>query len=390
MPYNRTDLFSSHETLARHIIKSPEYLTSPDIATVHPDTLIHIAGSALEAAGVDTTNYALTVSPAFGETGSDYQVKKLTIQSVTASSIAARPNYFALRFRPSRANTEEPIYIDQEFVVSTRIRDHGIPTPEVIADTIEIDPREAPNLDLTVTSFVEGMGGYALIHKKPEAVLSVVQYLGAMLARLHEIDVDGGYGYFDRDMALEGGHLVGQCPTYDLRLQEGLTRSLQTLIENDYLTPQRAAELYELFTDSPIANKVCAEKAVLLHGDCAPHNIIVNSSDREQPYTVIDFGEAQAGPPLHDLAITSAFLTYYDYGYGDLTSRLLEAYRKNGGVLPADAEAQLTFLRHRIAVSHATLYSVIDVIKSNPHNTGRLNATRKILTRRSVSGASTQ
>ncbi len=179
----------------------------------------------------------------------------------------------------------------------------------------------------------------------------LVTRVGAMMARLHEVEVEG-FGPFDNERA-KNGELVGLHKTYGEAVRAGLPFNLGVLTKEGIFTESQSQAIAELFTDqNPLLQ---TDKAVLVHNDFADWNLLTDGNDVTG---ILDYDECVGGDYVSDLACWS---TFFDPKRMDpfLTGYWGDRQK------PADFEAKFELLRLRYLVSKMTLRTRVYSWKSD-------------------------
>ena len=191
---------------------------------------------------------------------------------------------------------------------------------------------------------LEKLSGTAIekwLEAHPEDESMLLPQIGKMMARLHQIEVDG-FGPFDNERA-QAGELIGLHPTLGSSVRAGLSFNLNVLQKERVLTTEQAAAVTKLFGDNnPI---LATSQAVLVHNDFADWNLLTDGKDVTG---ILDWDECVASDPISDIACWSTFfepdrLKGFLKGYWQIAEK------------PADFEEKFEILRLRYVLSKMTL-----------------------------------
>jgi len=170
----------------------------------------------------------------------------------------------------------------------------------------------------------------------------LLRAMGAMMARVHQVQIDDGFGPFDNERAKQG-ELVGLHGTFAEAVRAGLDFNLSVLEHEGILTSGQVAAADKLFSlDNPLLR---ADKPVLVHNDFADWNVL---TDGESITGVLDWDECVGGTAVSDIACWSTFFE------PERLSNFLDGYWSVADK-PADFEATFELLRLRYTLSKMTL-----------------------------------
>lgn len=176
---------------------------------------------------------------------------------------------------------------------------------------------------------------------RPNDEALLLPKIGAMMACLHQIKVDG-FGPFDNEKA-KSGQLTGVHNTFGDSVRAGLTFNLNVLIDEQVLSPDQSEKIVKLFDDSN--QLLTSGQAVLVHNDFADWNLLTDGHDVTG---ILDWDECVASDPVADIACWSTFFE------PKRLSAFLEGYWLVAQK-PADFEAKFELLRLRYVLSKMTL-----------------------------------
>jgi len=150
---------------------------------------------------------------------------------------------------------------------------------------------------------IEKLHGTALkkwLDDNPQDENALVKKVGAMMARVHTIKVDG-FGPFYNDEARDGT-LIGRHATLGESVRAGLDFNLKVLVDKKILKLELVAPIKQLFEDTnPVLDNA---ESVLVHNDFADWNLL---TDGEDVTGILDWDECVASDPITDLACWSTF-----------------------------------------------------------------------------------
>jgi aminoglycoside phosphotransferase (APT) family kinase protein len=188
----------------------------------------------------------------------------------------------------------------------SRCRAVGVPVPEVILiSSIRVDDRDK------AVMVQQRLPGLALRDILPQLTRSEAAQIwfqaGTLLARIHTISVDG-YGFAAPDSP---GHW--ECDTWPELIQS--TRASHTFISSQLRHWGFAG--HDLVTISSMLDTYGrdfrVDHPVLCHGDFIPKHLFVDTTLRLTG--IIDFGDVQGGPAIHDLAYLHMWRPEIDLGW---------------------------------------------------------------------------
>lgn len=229
-------------------------------------------------------------------------------------------------------------YFHAEATASHLAKEAGLPS----YDTLAVHDYEGG--DDFAFHVLEKLPGAAIkkwleVHPDNEAAL--LPKIGNMMARLHQIKVDG-FGPFDNERA-ENGELIGLHQTFGTAVRAGLAFNLDVLRSEGVLDNNQVAVITGLFGgDSPL---LATQQAVLVHNDFADWNLLTDGKDVTG---VLDWDECVGGDPVSDIACWSTFfepqrLNDFLKGYWEIAQK------------PADFQDRFELLRLRYVLSKMTL-----------------------------------
>lgn len=229
-------------------------------------------------------------------------------------------------------------YFHAEATAAHRAKEAGLPS----YDTLAVHDYEGGN-DFAF-HVLEKLSGTAIkkwLEAHPDDEAALLPQIGKMMARLHEIKVDG-FGPFDNERA-EEGELVGLHQTFAEAVRAGLPFNLDVLTKENLLTADQAAAITKLFgDDNPL---LASTQAVLVHNDFADWNLLTDGKDVTG---ILDWDECVAGDAVSDIACWSTFFE------PERMKGFLEGYWQVADK-PADFEDKFELLRLRYVLSKMTL-----------------------------------
>lgn len=188
-------------------------------------------------------------------------------------------------------------YFHAEAATSRRAKQTGIPS----FDTLAVHDFEGG--DDFAFHVLEKLPGVAIkkwLDKRPEDESKLLPRIGKMMARLHQIKVDG-FGPLDNEAAKKG-KLVGLHKTYGSALRAGLAFNLECLENASIITAKQKGAIPTLFEDE---NPLLATRdAVLVHNNFADWNLLTDGQDVTG---VLDWDECVGGDSVSDIACWSTF-----------------------------------------------------------------------------------
>lgn len=152
---------------------------------------------------------------------------------------------------------------------------------------------------------------------------AVARQLGALLRRLHGVEIDG-FGFIDTDRLRREGVVKGLDSSYDLYFAKRLEDHLAYLRDHELLTALDVARIWRLID----AHRALLARGhgVLVHRDPALWNVL---GTPERITAVIDWDDAVSGDPADDLGM---LLCFYDDAF---MTELMAGYW-NDEPVPAD------------------------------------------------------
>lgn len=191
---------------------------------------------------------------------------------------------------------------------------------------------------------IEKLPGTAIkkwLEQHPDDEAKLLPQVGRMMARLHQIEVDG-FGAFDNERA-KSGELVGLHDTLAGAVRAGLAFNVDVLAKENILTSDQVDGINTLFGENnPLLD---VERAVLVHNDFADWNLLTDGDDVTG---ILDWDECVGGTPESDIACWS---TFFD---PERLQGFLEGYWQVAEK-PADFDERFELLRLRYVLSKMTL-----------------------------------
>jgi fructosamine-3-kinase len=229
-------------------------------------------------------------------------------------------------------------YFGVEVEVAKLALAHGIKA----AKPVLVHAAESANeLDFVVFEKASGKNMKHYIMEHPDDEPMLLHAVGAEMAKLHEVKVEG-FGFFDNELALREGKLRGIHNSYHEHVLAALGSNLKTIVSAGLIDQIKADKIQKILENTKLTEE---SDARLVHNDMADWNVIVNSNGVD---ALIDWDEAHAGDPITDIACWSLFFPYARL------EKLLEGY-KSVRSLPEDFEERLHIYRLRYLVSKLAL-----------------------------------
>jgi len=229
-------------------------------------------------------------------------------------------------------------YFHAETEAAKRAKEAGLPS----YDTLAVHDYDSG--DDFAFQVIEKLSGTAIkkwLEQHPDDETKLLPQIGRMMARLHQIQVDG-FGAFDNERA-KSGELVGLHQTFSEAVWAGLPFNLDVLTKEGILTAEQSQAVTTLFGDeNPLLD---VPQAVLVHNDFADWNLL---TDGEDVTGILDWDECVGGDPTSDIACWS---TFFD---PERLKGFLEGYWQVAEK-PADFDERFELLRLRYVVSKMTL-----------------------------------
>lgn len=229
-------------------------------------------------------------------------------------------------------------YFHSEAVAARKAKEAGLPS----YDTLAVHDYEGG--DDFAFQVIEKLSGTAIkkwLEQHPEDEAKLLPQIGRMMARLHQVQVDG-FGAFDNERA-KSGELVGLHRTFGDAVRAGLPFNLDVLTKEGILTTEQAQSVTTLFSsDNPLLD---VRQAILVHNDFADWNLLTDGDDVTG---IIDWDECVGGDPASDIACWS---TFFD---PERLKDFLDGYWQVADK-PVDFDERFELLRLRYVVSKMTL-----------------------------------
>lgn len=229
-------------------------------------------------------------------------------------------------------------YFHAEAEAAKRAKEAGLPS----YDTLAVHDYE--NGDDFAFQVIDKLSGTAIkkwLEQHPEYEANLLPQIGMMMARLHQVQVDG-FGAFDNEKA-KLGELVGLHRTLGEAVRAGLSFNLDVLSKEGILTSEQSRSVATLFSDeNPLLD---VQQAILVHNDFADWNLL---TDGEDVTGILDWDECVGGIAESDIACWSTFfdperLQGFLDGYWQVAEK------------PADFDERFELLRLRYVLSKMTL-----------------------------------
>lgn len=229
-------------------------------------------------------------------------------------------------------------YFSVEAAVVDLALKNGIPAPKPLATAYEHGPGK---LDFILFEKVQGTNMKIHLTENPEDEPELVRDVGRVMARIHQIKVDG-FGFFDNDLAKKTGELRGIHSSNREHVLAALPQNLEVLVGAKYINHAQAVKIAQLLRES---EHIEHDDPRLIHNDFADWNTIV---DDGKVVAAIDWDESFAGDPIADIACWTLFFP------SSRLPMLLEGYKEISD-LPDDFNERLHIYRLRYLVSKLTL-----------------------------------
>lgn len=306
------------------------------------EDLLYLANSTLDAAGICFADLDLEPEPcSYGTTSLVHKIRLFTPEGVKDHVLRIQPLTPIVKKRYG--------YSAVERLVQQKCTQAGIYTPRILATDQHLPPDDRPLFTFSIEEFIPGVNGSEFATTQPDRAPLLLQQMGVILAHIHQQRPDNYIGPFRTEEAIAHQKLIGTFGTYRERIMAGLSCSLRRLRLYEYLEPDQANALFTYYSEDPLIDTIGKEAMVLLHGDYGPHNVRVHDEHESMRVAVIDFGDAQTGPVVQELAVTNVFMRRA--GLIAMWPALLEGYLCGGGQLPKHFDTSLLALRLRMSIS---------------------------------------
>jgi len=251
----------------------------------------------------------------------------------------------------------------QEAWAIERCREAGVPVPMVfLVDEISLGGR---SMEVMVQSKVPGKPlSEVQDNLSKEEFIRVWRRAGEILGRIHSVKVDG----FWRRLDSGKWSLIGWR-----RYMHSIIRD-RSSEKNYILSAGFSREDFSFMLDMlrRYRDEFPCDQPVLCHGDFLPEHIFVNVEDGLEITGVIDFGEFQGAPNIHDFAVLSFECPTLDL------SPLLEGYPYRD-CLNEDFELRLNLHKLALLIGYLAHHMRIGNVKEAESNTRALRETLKTL-----------
>ena len=229
-------------------------------------------------------------------------------------------------------------YFHAEAAAAHVAKEAGLPS----YDTLAIHDYEGgDDFAFQVLDKLSGTAIKKWLEAHPDDEAKLLPQIGKMMARLHQIKVDG-FGPFDNGRA-KASELVGLHQTFGEAVRAGLSFNLDVLTKENLLTTGQTAAITKLFgDDNPL---LASSQAVLVHNDFADWNLLTDGKDVTG---ILDWDECVASDAVSDIACWSTFFE------PERLEGFLEGYWQVADK-PADFEDKFELLRLRYVLSKMTL-----------------------------------
>ncbi len=229
-------------------------------------------------------------------------------------------------------------YFYAETAASSKAKEAGLPTYETI--TVH-EFSGGSDFAFQVIQKLQGTAIKKWLETNPDDESSLLRSVGATMAQLHKINVDG-FGPFNNEKA-KSGELVGLHKSLAESMRAGLAFNMDILKQENIFTENQVLAIETMFTDDNLLLK--SSGAVLVHNDFADWNLL---TDGHKVTGILDWDEAVASDPIADIACWSTFfepkrIEHFLAGYWSVTDK------------PADFEEKFELFRLRYTISKMTL-----------------------------------
>lgn len=188
-------------------------------------------------------------------------------------------------------------YFHVEAAAAGKAREAGLPSYKTLAIH---DFEGDDDFAFHVLEKLPGSAIKVWLDDHPEDEAALVAQVGKMMARLHQVKVDG-FGPFDNEKA-KTGELIGLHKTFGEAVRAGLPFNLDVLTKEGVLKPEQIPAITKLFgDDNPL---LANSKAALVHNDFADWNLLTDGKDVTG---ILDWDECVGGDPVSDIACWSTF-----------------------------------------------------------------------------------
>ena len=229
-------------------------------------------------------------------------------------------------------------YFHAEAAAARLAKNAGLPS----YDTLAIHDYDGDgDFAFQVLEKLPGMTMNRWLENCPDSEPTLLLEAGKMMARLHQIHVDG-FGPFNNDRAKKG-ELTGLQATFGNAVRAGLLFNLDVLTKEHVFTPEQSAVISKLFSDDNTL--LDTEQAVLVHNDFADWNLLTDGIDITG---ILDWDECVGGDAIADIACWSTFFE------PERLKGFLEGYWQVAQK-PDNFDAKFELLRLRYVISKMTL-----------------------------------
>ncbi|MFM1550018.1 MAG: phosphotransferase family protein [Lentisphaeria bacterium] len=217
-------------------------------------------------------------------------------------------------------------YMDAESAVMARVREAGVPVPEVIVTDTSLD--RFP-VRYQIMAFVPHPSLRELDQDGTLDRVAVSRQLGGYVARFHGIGGDR-YGFLNTEHLRDTGEFLGLDATHADFFHKCLDDHLGYLRDVDFLDADTVRGIRGIF--AKFADLLNLEQPALVHKDLAFWNVV--GTNREV-MAIIDWDDAVLGDPVDDLSIPLCFY------HSEVIEPLLEGYREHRE-LPDDFDERVS------------------------------------------------
>jgi aminoglycoside phosphotransferase (APT) family kinase protein len=231
-----------------------------------------------------------------------------------------------------------PLWLDA--YVSDRLGHFDVPV--LATRAIDLSRQYCPT-DLIVLDEARGTSLRAF-DDDDERLRPLLYQLGSVLARLHRVDIDHGYGLIDlKALFKSAGQLSGSHSTWEEYLRLNLDAHVEACLVEGAITPDEAKRICWLFDDC--GDLFAHVRPALLHGDLGNHNVFAADG---KITALIDWEDALAGDPVYEIAFWATFHPERRH------DAFMDGYRSEAA-LPVDFEARFWLYFVRIALAKTVL-----------------------------------
>jgi fructosamine-3-kinase len=229
---------------------------------------------------------------------------------------------------------EKDDYMEVEAYLCTRVREEGIPTPEIYA--VDASYSRYP-FAYQIMEYEESADLNQLYKKGDLNIEAIMHQAGGYIARWQNISTEN-FGFFHTDCLRQKQCLKGLCNSYRDYYMLNLDRHLHFLSQHNFIGSLKTKAIKEAILNR--SSLLDIKRGCLVHKDIALWNLLGNTNEIKK---VIDWDDAISGDPTDDISLMACFHN------GQEVNRLIEGY-KEYKPLPDDFEERfwLHLLRNMI------------------------------------------